>query len=78
MIGPEVEERQRKRLDIVKHDRNDAAVHEALGRVKSAAEDSTVNLMPVLVDAATSYCTLGEVMNTMAEVFGRYVEKPVI
>ncbi len=78
VIGPEVEERQRKRLDIVKHDRNDAAVHEALGRVKSAAEDSTVNLMPVLVDAATSYCTLGEVMNTMAEVFGRYVEKPVI
>ena len=78
VIGPEVEERQRKRLDIVKHDRNDAAVHEALGRVKQAAEDSTVNLMPVLVDAATSYCTLGEVMNTMAGVFGRYVEKPVI
>ena len=78
VIGPEVEERQRKRLDIVKHDRNDAAVHEALGRVKQAAEDSTVNLMPVLVDAATSYCTLGEVMNTMADVFGRYVEKPVI
>lgn len=78
VIGPEVEERQRKRLDIVKHDRNDAAVHEALGRVKTAAEDSTVNLMPVLVDAATSYCTLGEVMNTMADVFGRYVEKPVI
>ena len=78
VIGPEVEERQRKRLDIVKHDRNDAAVREALGRVKSAAEDSTVNLMPVLVDAATSYCTLGEVMNTMADVFGRYVEKPVI
>ena len=78
VIGPEVEERQRKRLDMVKHDRNDAAVADALTHVKAAAQDSTVNLMPVLVNAATSYCTLGEVMNTLADVFGRYVEKPVI
>ena len=78
VIGPEVEERQRKRLDIVKHDRSNDAVHAALLQVRAAAEDSTVNLMPVLVNAAKSYCTLGEVMNTLADVFGRYVEKPVI
>ena len=78
VIGPEVEERQRKRLEIVKHDRNDDAVREALASVSAAAKDSTVNLMPVFIDAAKSYCTLGEIMNTLADEFGRYVEKPVI
>ncbi len=78
VIGPEVEERQRKRLDIVKHDRSDDAVRRALDAVRASAQDSTVNLMPTLMDAARSYCTVGEVMNTLADVFGRYVEKPVI
>ena len=78
VIGPEVEERQRKRLDMVKHDRNDDAVRRSLDVVRAAALDSTVNLMPTLMEAARSYCTVGEVMNTLAEVFGRYVEKPVI
>jgi methylmalonyl-CoA mutase, N-terminal domain len=78
VIGPEVEERQRKRLEIVKHDRSDDAVRAALANVRLAAQDSTMNLMPVFIDAAKSYCTLGEIMNTLADVFGRYVEKPVI
>jgi methylmalonyl-CoA mutase, N-terminal domain len=78
VIGPEVEERQRKRLEIVKHDRNDDGVRAALASVRAAAEDSTVNLMPVLIDASRAYCTLGEMMNTMADVFGRYVETPYI
>jgi methylmalonyl-CoA mutase, N-terminal domain len=78
VIGPEVEERQRKRLDIVKHDRNNDAVRASLEAVRNAAQDSTVNLMPTFMDAARSYCTIGEIMNTMADVFGRYVEKPVI
>ncbi len=78
VIGPEVEERQRKRLEIVKHDRNDDAVRAALANVRMAAQDSTMNLMPVFIDAAKSYCTLGEIMNTLADEFGRYVEKPVI
>lgn len=78
VIGPEVEERQRKRLEIVKHDRNTDRVHASLARVRVAAEDSTINLMPVFIDAAKDYCTLGEIMNTLAGVFGRYVEKPVI
>ena len=77
-IGADVEERQVKRLGNVKHDRNPTAVAAALGAVRSAAADSTINLMPVLIDAVRSYATLGEIMNTMAEVFGRYIERPVI
>ena len=34
--------------------------------------------MPVLIDTVSTYATEGEIMNAMAEVFGRYVERPVI
>ena len=30
------------------------------------------NLMSVLIDAARARCTVGEIMNALAEVFGRY------
>jgi methylmalonyl-CoA mutase N-terminal domain/subunit len=34
--------------------------------------------MPALIDAASSYATLGEMMRTLAGVFGRHVEVPTI
>ena len=37
-----------------------------------------VNLMPTLMDAVRTYATEGEIMNTLAEVFGRWTEKPVL
>jgi methylmalonyl-CoA mutase N-terminal domain/subunit len=77
-IGADVEERQRKRLEIARHDRNAEAVRASLAELGSAAADPTRNLMPVLVDTVRSRATLGEIMDTMADVFGRYVEKPVI
>ena len=30
--------------------------------------------MPALVDASLAYCTLGEIVDALAEVFGRWVE----
>ena len=34
--------------------------------------------MPALIDAVNTYATLGEIMNTLATVFGRHVEVPTI
>ena len=34
--------------------------------------------MPTLIEASRTYATLGEMMNTMAGVFGRHTEVPVI
>jgi methylmalonyl-CoA mutase N-terminal domain/subunit len=34
--------------------------------------------MPALIDAVRSYATEGEIMNALADVFGRYTETPVI
>jgi methylmalonyl-CoA mutase N-terminal domain/subunit len=77
-IGPEVEEEQRRRLEKVKHERDRDAVERALARVRAEAADPEVNLMPALIDAANVYATLGETVNALADVFGRWIESPRI
>lgn len=77
-ITNEDEQRQRKRLDTVRSDRNQDAVTEVLNKLRVEAEDPEVNLMPTLIEASHAYATVGEMMNTMAGVFGRHVEVPSI
>jgi len=77
-IGPEVEESQLKRLAQVKADRDDEAVRTALAAVTAAAAEPTTNVMPALLDAVRVYATEGEIVDALADVFGRYTETPVI
>jgi methylmalonyl-CoA mutase N-terminal domain/subunit len=72
------ERHQRERLAAVRASRDGDQVHKALERLREDAADPTVNLMPALVDAARAYATVGEMMATMATVFGRYVEVPTL
>jgi len=75
-IGPEVEEEQRRRLTKVRRDRDPNAVDAALTRVRADAAEEAVNLMPALIDAARAYATIGEIVDALAGVFGRWVEDP--
>jgi methylmalonyl-CoA mutase N-terminal domain/subunit len=34
--------------------------------------------MPYLLDAVRAYCTLGELTQTLREVYGAYMEVPVL
>ncbi len=77
-ITNEDETRQLKRLNQVRADRNQASVDEALKRLAHDAADPEVNLMPPLIDAVKTYASLGEIMGTMANVFGRHIETPTI
>ena len=77
-ISAEDEQRQRKRLDQIRHERSQSAVDAALAKVRSQAGNPDVNLMPALIEAVTAYATLGEIMATLEAEFGRYVEVPVI
>jgi len=77
-ITNEDEGRQRKRLAEVRHDRDQQAVDQALAMLAERAADPEHNLMPTLVDAVRTRATLGEIMGTMAAVFGRHVETPII
>jgi methylmalonyl-CoA mutase, N-terminal domain len=75
-ITAEQEQAQIKRLQAVRADRDDTAVTVALDRVRGDAGQPEVNLMPALIDAVRAYATEGEIMHTLAEVFGRYTETP--
>src|SRR6478736_5552493 len=77
-IGRECEEQQLKRLAGVKADRDADAVERALARLRADAADPEVNVMPALLDAARAYATVGETMDAMDDVFGRYRETPVL
>ena len=70
---------QIKRLQAVKADRDaDAVARRARPRSRADGADPEVNLMPPLIDAVRAYATDGEIMDALADVFGRYVETPVI
>jgi methylmalonyl-CoA mutase N-terminal domain/subunit len=71
IVDDAVEKEQVARLRKVKERRDGSAVRRALDRVRTTAA-SGANLMPVFVDAAHERCTVGEIMNALADVFGRY------
>jgi len=77
-IGPEVEERQLKRLAHVKAQRDEAVVQTALAAVTAGAAQPDVNLMTPILEAVRAYATVGEIINALAETFGRWTEDPVI
>ncbi len=76
-ITSDDEQRQIKRLAQVRADRSQAAVDEALMSLRRAAE-TDANLMPHLIDTVRTRATVGEVTNALADVFGRYTERPFI
>ena len=77
-IGPEVDEAQRKRLVAVQQRRDRRAVDDALGAVTADARTPDVNLMPAILRAVRAYATVGEIVEALASVFGRWAENPVL
>lgn len=75
-VSPEVEKKQNQRLAALKARRNNEAVEESLKKLKEAAVENK-NLMPLLIEAAENYCTLGEMINTLKVPFGVYEETAV-
>ncbi len=70
-IGAEVERRQVESTRQVKAGRNQAAVEAALRDLKRSATQPE-NMMPVIRNAVREYATLGEMVNTLKEVWGVY------
>jgi methylmalonyl-CoA mutase N-terminal domain/subunit len=70
-IDVKVEQEQRRALEQVKARRDGEAVRRSLEAVRRAAGAGD-NLMPVLVEGARARCTVGEIMQALADVFGRY------
>lgn len=64
-------ERQKQRLTALKESRDGEAVARALATIVETAKGSD-NLMPVIVDAARVYASLGEISDAMRESFGEF------
>jgi len=77
VIGPEIEERQKKAVAEVRANRDEAAAQEAIAALKGMAGDESRNSVPVLVQAAKAYVTLGEMVDALKEVWGGYTEPPM-
>jgi methylmalonyl-CoA mutase, N-terminal domain len=75
LIPPETEEQQIDRVRRVRSERDGTRAGTALKRLKAAAETDE-NLVPLLVDCARAYCTEGEIIGALKEVFGEYTETP--
>ena len=72
-ISPELREHQVKRLQKLRAGRDSQAVNQTLSELKEAAQ-SDQNLMPLLIDCVKEYATLGEICDTLKEIFGTYQE----
>jgi methylmalonyl-CoA mutase N-terminal domain/subunit len=75
-IGPEIERGQVEALRRMRKSRDEDIAERTLRRLKAAAQDESENLIPPLIDCARAYCTEGEIVNALREVFGEYTETP--
>jgi methylmalonyl-CoA mutase N-terminal domain/subunit len=72
-LDPALERTQIARLREVRASRSKAAVDSALARITLAARGSA-NLMPLILEAAENYATVGEISGALKDVFGEYTE----
>ena len=70
-VDPAVREQQMKKLRRLKEKRDNGAVQASLAGLKKAAQGED-NLLPLILQAVRAYATLGEICDTLREVFGEY------
>ena len=67
-----VRARQTERLNEIRKRRDENAVSNALGKLKSAAKDEDNNLLAATIDAMRARASVGEVSDALEEIFGRF------
>jgi methylmalonyl-CoA mutase N-terminal domain/subunit len=75
-IDPALETKQIERVQSLRSRRDPAAAEAALARLRQGAEGNE-NLMPLIIDAARAYVTMGEMCDVLREVWGTWRETPV-
>jgi methylmalonyl-CoA mutase N-terminal domain/subunit len=72
-INESVRAHQIDRLDAARVKRDGGAVHNALEKLKRAAQKME-NTMPATIEAVRAYATLGEICSALRDVYGVYEE----
>jgi methylmalonyl-CoA mutase N-terminal domain/subunit len=70
-VDDSIRKQQIEKITRLKAERDGKLVDDCLAKLKTAAT-GTENLMPYLLNAVESYTTLGEIADTLREVFGEY------
>ncbi|MCL4368861.1 MAG: methylmalonyl-CoA mutase family protein [Actinobacteria bacterium] len=76
-MDPEGERRQLGRLRRVRQERDNAEVERRLRELRDATL-AGANTVPCILEAVRAYATLGEIAGLFREIFGEYVETPVL
>jgi methylmalonyl-CoA mutase, N-terminal domain len=71
IVDEGVEKEQTARLRTLKSKRGAETTRRCLAEVRRVAATKQ-NLLPALIEAAEARCTVGEIMNALADVFGRH------
>jgi methylmalonyl-CoA mutase N-terminal domain/subunit len=72
-VDPQLEKQQVHRVRRVREVRNTGVWNAALDAVRAAAKGSD-NLVPPIIAAVEAHATVGEIADTLREVFGEYRE----
>jgi len=75
-IDPELERKQKGRVEATKTRRDSAEVERTLAELRTAAA-AEANLMPPILDCARARVSEGEMIEALQAVFGSYTELPV-
>jgi methylmalonyl-CoA mutase N-terminal domain/subunit len=71
-VDPAIEAAARERLKALRETRDRGVVEQLLGKLQAAAS-GTENLLPLFIECVENDITLGEICNTLREVWGEYV-----
>ncbi|MBI4357663.1 MAG: methylmalonyl-CoA mutase [Candidatus Omnitrophica bacterium] len=74
-IDPRREREQKVRLKRLRKRRSSNRVRKSLDQLKRKAATEE-NLMPHILDSVEAYATIGEIVDSLKEVFGEYQEPP--
>lgn len=76
-IDVKIQNEQIKFLNQIRNERDIQEVNKKLNELKTAAQGNN-NLMPFILNAVKVYASVGEICNSMREVFGEYKENIII
>jgi methylmalonyl-CoA mutase N-terminal domain/subunit len=75
---PTTEKRQIERLQRVRQRRDGARVRRLLKELKTIAGDEEANLLPITIELVEARASMGEIVETLKELWGTYRETPVV
>ena len=75
---PETERRQLAGLEKTRQERDNPQVERLLQKLREFAADESQNLMPITIELVHARASMGEIVETLRELWGSYRETPVI